>query len=117
MKNEDILGEVLEESEIIRNLEEDEKQFDELFIFSDPQFHPLLKNIIKNNLEIPTLGHELLDDSGKIIAEAEFAWLTKKLCILNERQSENSKKFEKASWTVLNPSDPNIIKQIPKRND
>ena len=85
-------------------------------------FHPLLKKIIKDNLEIPILGYDLLNDRGTIIAEADLAWATTKLCILNQRQEQNSEKFETAGWTVLNArvlnaSDLNIIGKIPKRND
>jgi DEAD/DEAH box helicase domain-containing protein len=115
--NAEVLGEVLEKSAPLGELRDDEKEFEELFICSDSKFHPLLKKIIKYNLEIPILGYDLLNDRGTIIAEADLAWATTKLCILNQRQEQNSEKFETAGWTVLNATDLNIIDKIPKRNE
>jgi len=117
ISNAEVLGEILEKSAPLGDLTDDEKEFEELFICSDSKFHPLLKKIIKHNLEIPILGYDLLNDRGTIIAEADLAWATTKLCILNQRQEQNSEKFETAGWTVLNASDPTIIGEIPERND
>lgn len=113
----EVLGEVLEKSAPFGDLTDDEKEFEKLFVCSDSKLHPLLKKIIKHNLEIPILGYDLLNNRGTIIAEADLAWATIKLCILNQRQEQNTEKFETAGWTVLNASDPNIIDKIPKSND
>jgi len=49
----------------------------------------------------PTIGHELADDRGLEVAEAEIAWLAEHLIVLNFGQADLAGAWVKAGWQVL----------------
>ena len=49
----------------------------------------------------PMIGHELADDRGLEVAEAEIAWLAEHLIVLNFGQADLAGAWVKAGWQVL----------------
>jgi DEAD/DEAH box helicase domain-containing protein len=49
----------------------------------------------------PTIGHELADVRGMVVAEAEMAWLAEHLIVLNCDQSDLADVWINAGWQVL----------------
>ena len=49
-------------------------------------------------LDAPFIGFELMDEKGRVIAEAEMAWPSRKVAVLLPDQEGNSL-FESAGWT------------------
>jgi hypothetical protein len=49
----------------------------------------------------PTIGHELADVRGMVVAEAEMAWLAEHLIVLNCDQADLADAWTNAGWQVL----------------
>jgi len=52
-----------------------------------------------------TVGYELADSNGAIIAECELAWESEKIALLLVDQMDNRSKFEENGWTVFSTED------------
>jgi DEAD/DEAH box helicase domain-containing protein len=57
------------------------------------------------NAPLPLIGHELADDRGHVVAEAEMAWPDQRLVVLTAGQDDLSAGWMKAGWDVLQLSD------------
>jgi DEAD/DEAH box helicase domain-containing protein len=65
---------------------------------TDRAWHELLDRLACTGWTIPEAGYELTDDTGEIIASAEFAWPDLKLAFLQEHEQVYAAAFEKAGW-------------------
>ncbi|MFM7012138.1 MAG: hypothetical protein ACKO0Z_22885 [Betaproteobacteria bacterium] len=54
---------------------------------------------------VPCVGHELADDRGDVLAEAEFAWPDQRLVVLTPGQEDMAVSWVKEGWRVLLLSD------------
>ena len=64
------------------------------------------------NVKVPSsVGYELMDANGAVIAECEMAWETEKVAVLLIDQIENKEMFESAGWVVFttNGEVPSVI--------
>lgn len=52
-----------------------------------------------------TVGFELVDDTGAVIAECEMAWEKEKIAILTQQQMDNKDIFEENGWTTYTLED------------
>jgi len=49
----------------------------------------------------PVIGHELADDRGMVVAEAEMAWLAEHVVLLTFDQADLNGAWAQAGWEVL----------------
>jgi DEAD/DEAH box helicase domain-containing protein len=49
----------------------------------------------------PAIGHELANERGSVVAEAEMAWSGKTLVLLTADQEDMAPEWESAGWTTL----------------
>jgi DEAD/DEAH box helicase domain-containing protein len=49
----------------------------------------------------PVIGHELADDRGTVVAEAEMAWITNHVVLLTFDQADLADAWVTAGWQVL----------------
>ncbi len=50
---------------------------------------------------VPCVGHELADDRGDVLAEAEMAWPDQRLVVLTPSQEDMASIWKEESWRVL----------------
>lgn len=73
----------------------------------------LAQKLHSTNVKVPSsVGYELTDANGAIIAECEMAWETEKVAALLIDQIDNKETFESAGWLVFTINDevPTVIK-------
>jgi DEAD/DEAH box helicase domain-containing protein len=49
---------------------------------------------------LPEVGTELADENGKVLADAELAWVGEKLVVLRPDQDDLADAWKAAGWTV-----------------
>ena len=54
---------------------------------------------------VPCVGHELADDRGDVLAEAELAWPDERLVVLTPGQDDMKPIWVDEGWTVMVLSD------------
>ncbi|MFM7008342.1 MAG: hypothetical protein ACKO0Z_03300, partial [Betaproteobacteria bacterium] len=64
-----------------------------------------LRQLARWNAPLPLIGHELADDRGHVIAEAEMSWPDQRLVVLTAEQDDLSAGWMQAGWDVLQLSD------------
>ena len=47
-----------------------------------------------------TLGTELADEKGKVLADAELTWVDQKLALLRSDQADLAEAWQAAGWTA-----------------
>lgn len=57
-----------------------------------------LETLAAQGLEAPVAGYELLDEKGRVVAEAELAWVRRKVAVLLGDESESLASFSKHAW-------------------
>lgn len=61
----------------------------------------------------PDSPYELVDSTGTVVAQANFAWENRKVAILNKNEEEFLPQFESAGWRVVSQdsviANPNIL--------
>lgn len=55
----------------------------------------------REDLEFPDVGFELMDNTGRVVAEAELAWPSTRVAIVLTTQDDDRKQFESHGWTVF----------------
>ena len=91
--------------ENLRPIEPDDKQaakWEDLKELIDPAYYGLLDFLAENDLPEPEIGHELMDDKGKIIADAEVAWIDHCIAFLLPDQMHFSNLYIQRNWRVYN---------------
>ncbi len=77
------------------------QQWIELLDLTLAELRPGLKCLAELGVTPPTIGHELADDRGNVIAEAEMAWTTDHLVLLTFDQSDLASAWTSAGWQAL----------------
>ena len=54
---------------------------------------------------LPVNGYELQDEQGRVCAEAELAWPSKKVAMLLPEQAEAETEFAAQGWKVFSTED------------
>ena len=49
---------------------------------------------------MPEVGYELVDDRGRVCAQAELAWPDRKVAAVLPEEGDQRAEFEKRGWTV-----------------
>ncbi len=82
---------------------EDQAGWDEVAELVSDEFLPLIKELRNADISIPEVGYELSRD-GRVIGEAELAWLDQKVVILSDDYIDLKNDFVVDQWEVLNLS-------------
>ncbi len=78
---------------------------DELVDYCDERCQPFVRSWADWNLPLPDVGFELLDGGGRVCAQAELAWPTKKVAAILPEGADARPDFEKRGWTVVDATD------------
>ena len=65
------------------------------------QLRPGLRQLAMNGAPAPIVGHELADQRGVVVAEAELAWLSVHGVVLTFEQADLADAWRAAGWRVL----------------
>jgi DEAD/DEAH box helicase domain-containing protein len=49
---------------------------------------------------LPEVGFELIDGHGRVLAEAELAWVSRKIAVLLTDYQADASRFEAEGWTI-----------------
>jgi DEAD/DEAH box helicase domain-containing protein len=60
-----------------------------------------LKALARAGADQPEVGMELADEKGRVLADAEFAWVSQKLVVLRPDQSDLVHEWVSAGWQVI----------------
>ena len=74
------------------------------------QLRPLWRRLDDGGFTAPDVGFELVDDLGRVVAEAELAWPDEQIAVLLPDQDR--KPFADAGWKTFLPSDPNLYESV-----
>ena len=64
------------------------------------EMHAWATALAELGLPPPFVGYELLDEKGRIVAEAEMAWVARKVAVLLPDTGAEAK-FKAAGWTCF----------------
>lgn len=78
---------------------------DELVDYCDERCQPFVRSWADRKLPLPVVGFELLDGGGRVCAQAELAWPTKKVAAVLPEGADARPDFEKRGWTVVDATD------------
>ena len=78
---------------------------DELLVYCDERCKDLIHACHQNGKQLPENGFELQDDQGRIYAEAELAWPSKKLAVVLLETPGAVAAFEAKGWKVYSIED------------
>jgi DEAD/DEAH box helicase domain-containing protein len=70
-----------------------------------PPLRPGLRQLAHMHAPVPLVGHELANDRGQVIAEAELAWSDRLLVLLTADQEDMGDAWSQSGWSVLLLSD------------
>jgi hypothetical protein len=80
-------------------------EIDELVDYCDERCQPFVRKWAEAKLPLPVVGYELQDGGGRVCAQAELAWLTKKVAAVLPEGAYARPEFEKQGWTVLDATE------------
>jgi hypothetical protein len=58
-----------------------------------------------NNLPVPEVGHELVDTSGAVLAEAELGWSELRVAVVD---TDALAAFQQAGWQAFGMEEPEL---------
>ena len=70
----------------------------------DDDLRQSLRTLAAYSIQVPDIGYELVNQSGMVVAEAEAAWVDRRVAILMPDRSESAGPFQAAGWRVLEAS-------------
>ena len=73
---------------------------DDLLEYCDERCKDLIRACDQQGKLLPEVGYELQDEQGRVCAEAELAWPSKKLAVLVPERMEASAEFQAQGWKV-----------------
>ena len=80
----------------------------ELLQYSDADAKAFALQVKESGVDAPdSVGYEIMD-ADKVIAEAELAWIDKKIAYLASSQMRNAEKLVNKGWTVFDSEHPFI---------
>ena len=77
-----------------------------------PELRPAMEQWSALGLPMPEVGYELTGPSGRVIAEAEFAWLERTIAVVLAEHSESRAQFEKAGWRVFEADAEKLVEVV-----
>jgi hypothetical protein len=77
------------------------RQAEEALAYRDERCRLLVRACVENNRPLPEVGHELRDGAGRVCAEAELAWPTRKLAVVLPKEGGSMEAFRTQGWEVL----------------
>jgi hypothetical protein len=78
---------------------------DELVDLADERVQGFLRSWIARGLPLPKVGYELLDEKGRVCAQAELAWPERKVAAVLPEGGDQRAEFERRGWTVFDATD------------
>ena len=76
--------------------------------YSDADAKAFALQVKESGVDAPdSVGYEIMD-ADKVIAEAELAWIDKKIAYLASSQMRNAEKLVNKGWTVFDSEHPFI---------
>jgi hypothetical protein len=78
---------------------------DELLEYCDERCRNLVRSCSEQGKPMPVVGFELQDQQGRVYAEAELAWPSKKVALLMPEQSDAAADFAAQGWKVFSTED------------
>jgi ATP-dependent helicase YprA (DUF1998 family) len=78
---------------------------EELLEYCDVRCKDLIRVCDQQGRPLPEVGYELQDEQGRVCAEAELAWSTKKVALLLPEQVAASADFTAQGWKVFSTED------------
>ena len=76
-------------------------EYIELLDYCDERCREFLHSWAERGLPLPIVGYELQDESGRVCADAELAWPSKKVAALLPERDDNSIEFISRGWKVF----------------
>jgi hypothetical protein len=80
-------------------------QLDELLAYCDERCRSLVRTCAAEGRPLPEVGFELQDKQGRVCAEAELAWPSKKVAVVLPDQADAAKAFAEQGWRVFSTED------------
>src|SRR5271157_301239 len=78
---------------------------DELVDLCDERCQESVRSWAKQGLPLPEVGYELLDEKGRVCAQAELAWPNRKVVAVLPEGIDVSEEFEQRGWTVFDATE------------
>ena len=78
---------------------------EELLAYCDERCKDLIRDCGQQGKPLPEVGYELQDDQGRVCAEAELAWPSKKVAVLVPEHQEAIEAFKVQGWKVFSVDD------------
>lgn len=69
----------------------------------DQAQHPLrlgLASLAKAGAALPEVGMELVDDKGRVVADAELTWVKRRVVVLRADQSDLAEVWHAQTWVI-----------------
>ena len=77
--------------------------------------HGVAEELAEREVPVPEVGFELPGDGGRVLAEAELAWLERRVAVLQPRQeTADAAAFRAAGWNVFTTRVDNLAEQVTK---
>ena len=83
-------------------------EWEEAMELAAAELHATMKQWAASGLPAPQVGYEMADSTGKVLAEAELAWLLHKVAVLLGDEADATA-FEAAGWRVYSATDGSEI--------
>ena len=78
---------------------------DELVDLCDERCQEFVRSWAKQGLPLPEVGYELLDEKGRVCAQAELAWPDRKVVAVLPEGTDVTEEFKRRGWTVFDATD------------
>ena len=82
-----------------------ESELKELFQFTDPSVHGIIKEMAASNVSLPEPGYEIAGSKGQVLATGELAWPEEKFAILLPLERSAKTILEEQGWLVFEIAD------------
>jgi DEAD/DEAH box helicase domain-containing protein len=76
-------------------------ELEELLEYCDERCRDMVRSCADQSRPLPVVGYELQDAQGRVCAEAELAWPSKKVAVLLPEQDEAEAEFVAQGWKVF----------------
>jgi DEAD/DEAH box helicase domain-containing protein len=76
-------------------------ELEELLEYCDERCRDVVRSCADEGRPLPVVGYELQDEQGRVCAEAELAWPSKKVAALLPEQDEADAAFAAQGWKVF----------------
>lgn len=81
----------------------------EILNLANPLVRPVILRIVAEALPLPTVGYELVGETGHVVATGELAWPKNKLALLLPGEYEFVSHFSDTGWKVVQIDDVQCI--------